>query len=134
MCLDSPNDEFELTTGAIGHEELYDEARFIQEILTGAGVKSVLVCCAFGVDVDHPLFAKDIAVETARLADYLRSQEEAGTFRLGITNITLTTDLEAPEFSFGNDDELYCQGEDSPLFDRVRQRWTSRYPFGMELL
>ena len=103
-----------ISTGEIDHDQLYEEARFIQEVLAGAGVRTVSVCCAFGVDPEHPLFAKEIQVEVDRLAAYLRRHEDAETFRLGQTNITLTYHYEGLKFSFGNDNDIFCAGEESP--------------------
>jgi hypothetical protein len=118
-----------ITTGPITHEQLYDEARFIQETLAEAGVRAISVCCAFGVDVDDPIFAKEIPIEVDGLSDFLRRHEEAGTFRFGLANISLTCAYEGLEFFFGNDDEVFCQGDESPQFRSVYQRWASRYPF-----
>jgi hypothetical protein len=118
-----------LSTGPIDHDQLYEETRYIQEVLADAGVRMVSVCCAFGVDVDHPLFARDFQVEVGRLTDYLRRHEGAGTLRLGLTNITLTYDYGGLKFYFGNDYDVFCEGQESPQLRGVRQRWASRYPF-----
>jgi hypothetical protein len=118
-----------LSTGEIKHEHLYGESRFIEKTLHDAGVRSLSVCCAFGVDPDHPLFGKEIPIEIATLCDFLGGQEEAGFFHLGWTNITLMYDYEALKFSFGNDGEIFCEGEESPELQAVRQRWASLYPF-----
>lgn len=118
-----------LSTGPISHDQLYDEAVHIQETLQVAGVRAISVCCAFGVDVDHPIFARSIPIEVAGLSDFLRRHEDAGAFRLGLTNITLTYEYEGLKFFFGNDEDVFCEGEESPMLRGVRQRWASRYPF-----
>ncbi len=117
-----------LSTGLIDHGQLYDEARYIQEVLVGAGVKTVSICCAFGVDVDHPLFAKNVQVEIGRLTEFLRRHEDAETFHLGSVNITLTYDYKGLKFYFGNDCDVFCEGEESPQLSDVRERWAMRYP------
>jgi hypothetical protein len=116
-----------LNTGPIDHDQLYDEVRFIQEILAGAGVRTVTVCCAFGVEVDHPLFAKLVRVRVEKLAAYLRGHEASGAFHFGQTNITLTTELQALEFFIGNDHDIFCEGEDSEPLRQVSRRWAGRY-------
>ena len=119
-----------LYTGEITHSGLYGESRFIQDVLAKAGVQTIDVCCAFGVDVDHPLFAKTIEVEVSKLSDCLRQHEDAGAFRLGHTNISLTYDFDhvGLKFSFGNDNDIFCEGNDSPGLRDILKRWQRRYP------
>lgn len=118
-----------LSTGPINHDQLYDEARYIQGVLSNAGVRTVCICCAAGVDVNHPLFAKDVQMVVGKLTEFLRRHEDAETFRFGWTNITLTYDDVGLKFYFGNDDDIFCEGEESPELSSVRERWASRYPF-----
>ncbi len=117
-----------LTTGPIDHQQLHEEAHFIQDFLAGAGARVVSVCCGTGVHVDHPLFARDVTIEVGGLSDYLLGHEKSGAFRFGQTNISLTHDEIGLEFSFGNDDDIFCEGEESPGLVRVHDRWSLRYP------
>jgi hypothetical protein len=119
-----------LYTGEISHSNLYEESRYMEDVLTGAGVQTIYVCCAFGVDVDHPLFAKDVEVEVSKLSDYLRHHEATGAFRLGHTNISLTYDFDqfGLKFSFGNDNDIFCEGNESSALRDVLKRWKLRYP------
>ena len=119
-----------LYTPEISHSSLYEESRFIQDVLTNAGVQTIYVSCAFGVDVDHPLFGKNIEVEVSKLSDHLRQHEDTGAFRLGHTNISLTYDFDQVglKFSFGNDDDIFCEGNDSPGLRDIVKRWQRRYP------
>ena len=120
-----------LYTGEITHSGLYEESRFIQDVLAKAGVQTIDVCCAFGVDVDHPLLAKNIeGRDVRRLSDYLRHHEATGAFRLGHTNISLTYDFDQVglKFRFGNDNDIFCEGNESSALRDVLKRWKLRYP------